>query len=125
MAKADNTGSKAQVTLEDSLQYVSEKLAQSKSLRTGDILLTLSGSGAGSYVIECREAGASVVKSSGQRTGAAPLIEVIGDAKSIHAILAGRKDAREQFLAGGFRVRGDLRYLSDLALELGILKEPL
>ena len=45
--------------------------------------------------------------------------------KRINAILAGTKDARKEFLAGGFRVRGDLRYLSNVALELGILKEPL
>jgi hypothetical protein len=52
-------------------------------------------------------------------------LEVIGDADRIQAILAGEKDGRMQFLAGGFRVRGDLRYLSDIALELGLIKEPL
>jgi hypothetical protein len=49
----------------------------------------------------------------------------MGDANTVRAILDGDRDAREQFLAGGLRVQGDLRYLSDLALELGVLKEPL
>jgi len=31
----------------------------------------------------------------------------------------------KHFLAGGFRVRGDLRYFSDLAMEIGILENPL
>ena len=52
-------------------------------------------------------------------------IEVMGDANTVRAILDGETDTREQFLAGGLRVWGDLRYLSDLALELGVLKEPL
>ena len=52
-------------------------------------------------------------------------IQVMGDANTVRAILDGDRDAREQFLAGGLRVQGDLRYLSDLALELGVLKEPL
>jgi hypothetical protein len=50
---------------------------------------------------------------------------VIGDAGAVQDILDGRVDARERFLAGGIRVRGDLRYLSDLGLELGLLKQPL
>ena len=54
-----------------------------------------------------------------------PLLEVVGDRKRIQAIVEGKKDPRLQFLAGGLRVRGDLRYFSDLALELGIISEPL
>lgn len=54
-----------------------------------------------------------------------PLLEVMGDRKRIQAILDGKKDARAQFLAGGLRIRGDLRYFGELAVELGILDEPL
>ncbi len=36
-----------------------------------------------------------------------------------------QKDAVREFLAGGLRVRGDLRYLSDLGMELGFLHRPL
>ena len=56
---------------------------------------------------------------------AQPLIEVIGDAEAVQAVLDRKVNAREQFLAGGIRVRGDLRYLSDVALEMGLLKHPL
>lgn len=54
-----------------------------------------------------------------------PLLEVMGDRKRIQAILDGKKDARAQFLAGGLRIRGDLPYFGELAVQLGILDEPL
>lgn len=94
-------------------------------MRPGDIVFRLAGPGGGSFVVECSERGASVVESAAAGFDRTPLIEVIGDAERIQAVLNGEKDAREQFLAGGIRVRGDLRYLSDIALELGIIKEPL
>ena len=56
---------------------------------------------------------------------AEPLLEIMGDRKRIQQILEGKKDARAQFLAGGLRIRGDLRYFGELAVELGILDEPL
>jgi hypothetical protein len=55
----------------------------------------------------------------------APTIEIMSSASRIQAALSGDKDPRALFLAGGFRVRGDLAYFSDLAVELGILKEPI
>jgi hypothetical protein len=95
-------------------------------MKRGDIVFRLTGSGGGtSYRVECGDGQARVAETTIASTGSAPLIEVIGDARSIQSILAGEKDARMQFLAGGFRVRGDLRYLSDVALELGLIKEPL
>ena len=56
---------------------------------------------------------------------AVPTLEIMGDARRIAAVISGGKNARKEFLAGGFRVRGNLRYLSDVAMELGILKIPL
>jgi len=53
-----------------------------------------------------------------------PLLEVMGDRKRIQAIIDGKKDARLQFLAGDLRIRGDLRYFSDIVMQLGILREP-
>jgi hypothetical protein len=53
------------------------------------------------------------------------LLEISGDPRRLRAILEGRKDAREQFYAGGISVRGDMRYLSELGLALGFLKTPL
>jgi hypothetical protein len=54
-----------------------------------------------------------------------PLVEVLADAETVRAIIDGEKDAQKQFFSGGIRVRGDLRYFSDLAVELGLLKTPL
>jgi hypothetical protein len=51
-------------------------------------------------------------------------LEVYGDAERIRGIVEGEKDAVREFLAGGLRVRGDLRYLSELGLELGFLRRP-
>jgi hypothetical protein len=47
----------------------------------------------------------------------------MGDADRIGAILDGSKEGRLQFYAGGICVRGDLHYLSELAYELGLVKE--
>jgi hypothetical protein len=95
-------------------------------MKPGDIVFRLSGPGGGSsYRVECGEGQVRVAETTVTGADTTPLIEVIGDARSIQAVLAGEKDARMQFLAGGFRVRGDLRYLSDIALELGLIKEPI
>lgn len=112
-------------TFQETLGQVSERLAKTKAMKPGDIVFRLAGQGGGNFIVECGETGARVSESPAAGADRTPLVEVIGDANRIHAILAGEKDAREQFLAGGFRVRGDLRYLSDVALELGIIKEPL
>jgi hypothetical protein len=48
---------------------------------------------------------------------------VIGTADRIRPILDGSKDGRLQFYLGGIRVRGDLQYLSEIAHELGFIKE--
>jgi predicted lipid carrier protein YhbT len=55
----------------------------------------------------------------------APLLEISGDPKRLQAIIEGRKDAREQFFAGGISVRGDMHYLSELGMMLGFLKTPI
>jgi hypothetical protein len=66
------------------------------------------------------EVGVVLTLKKGAISDSPPTIQIIGDARRILGVLAGQKDARTHFLAGGFRVRGDLRYLSDLAVELGI-----
>lgn len=111
-------------TFQESLERLSQRLAKSKIVKPGDIVFRLTGQGGGNFVAQFGEAGTRVVKSAAAGAGRTPLVEVIGDTGRIRAILAGEKDARKQFLAGGFRVRGDLRYVSDIALELGIIKEP-
>jgi hypothetical protein len=122
MAKSGGGGRE---TLEEALERVSERFAKSKAMKPGDIVFRLAGQGGGNVVVECSEKGVHVAESAAAGADRTPLVEVIGDANRIRAILAGRKDAREEFLAGGFRVRGDLRYLSNVAMELGIIKDPL
>ncbi len=112
-------------TFRESLGRISERLARTKSMKPGHIVFRLEGPEGGNYAVECSEGNVRVVESAAAGGDVVPLIEVIGDARRIRAILAGQKDATEQFFGGGFRVRGDLRYLSDIALELGLIKEPL
>lgn len=106
------------------LGRIAERFAKTKSMKPGHIVFHLEGTDAGSYVLECGE-GACRIHESAAAIEAAPLIEVIGDGPRIRAILDGEKDAMQQFFAGGFRVRGDIRYLSDISLELGLIKQPL
>jgi SCP-2 sterol transfer family len=110
---------------QQTLERISERLAKSRSMKQGDIVFRLTGAEAGAWMVQCGEGAARVAPLPAAGSDRAPLIEVIGDAARVRAVLAGDKDARTQFLAGGFRVRGDLRYLSDVGLELGLLKEPL
>jgi SCP-2 sterol transfer family len=112
-------------SLHNSLRRLAQRLRESKSLRQGDIVFRLAGSAAGNYCLECSESEVRVAESAAAGADRQPLIEVMGDAETIRAIIDGEKDATKQFLVGGIRVRGDLRYLSDLALELGLLKAPL
>jgi hypothetical protein len=99
-----------------------ERLAKARALREGTI--TLQFTDGGSAHLECSRAGVRINErmAAGEHT---PLIEVMGDSRRIQAIIEGRKDAVKEFLAGGLRVRGDLDYLSDLGMELGILRRPL
>ena len=89
--------------------------------RIGSILLRMTGENGGDFYLHSTSTGCSV-----SREGAAesPLIEVIGNADRIRRILDGSKDGRMQFYAGGIRVRGDLKYLSELSHEMGFIKEP-
>lgn len=105
------------------LEQVAKKLSGSRALKKGVIRVQAIGPGGGDYGLVCSESGVRLL--TGTSLGRLPIIEIIGDARRMQRILAGRQDACTQFLAGGFRLRGDLRYFSDLALELGILKEPL
>jgi hypothetical protein len=109
--------------LEQALEKVTKKIADCQTLKNGIILVRATGTGGGDYSLECSDRGVQLMKGAVMETP--PVIEIIGDARRINGVIAGRKDARTHFLAGGFRIRGDLSYFSDLALELGILKDPL
>jgi hypothetical protein len=107
------------------IESIADRLVATQVVRSGEVHFRLTGDGAGDYRLVCAPHAAQVVKAEGIAPGATPLVEVMGDADTVRAILAGELDAREEFLRGGLRVRGDLRYLSNAALELGILTEPL
>ncbi len=111
------------MTTEASLKEIAKRVSKTKTARNGSIAFHLTGAEGGDYFLDRSETGEHRLNTG--RPKDQPLIEFIGDSKKILAALEGSKDARLLFLAGGFRVRGDLRYASDLGLELGILKEPL
>jgi putative sterol carrier protein len=107
------------------IELIADRLVSSPVVRSGEVHFRLTGDGAGDYRLVCAPHAAQVVKAEGIAPDTTPLVEVMGDGETVRAILAGELDARDAFLRGGLRVRGDLRYLSNAALELGILTEPL
>jgi hypothetical protein len=125
MAKQTSAGKKERRSLEDSLAALGQKVNQAKATRPGAIVFHASGASSGSYRLNT---GQGQTRLAGFAEGAddrQPLIEVFGDAATLRAVMDGEKDAVKTFFAGGLRVRGDLRYLSDLALELGFIDKPL
>jgi hypothetical protein len=119
------TKPEGRATAEQMVGALAQRLEASANVRSGDIVLHLSGAGGGEFCLTCRP-GSAVVSPAGRGPGERkPLIEVWGDANVIRSVVDGDKDAVKQFMVGGIRIRGDLRYFSDLALELGILDAPL
>lgn len=113
----------AGTALDATLNELARKVQGSRKLRRGDIAFRLSGQGKAAMVLAADGAGVRVLPAADRQQ--TPLIEVLGDAETVRKVLTGEVEGRKQFLAGGIRVRGDLRYLSDLALELGLLAKPL
>ena len=104
------------------LQTLAERLHKSKRMRKGQVIFRLNG---GENVhLECDETSVSVRDGMPKRAHG-PRAELIGNGRVLKAILEGKNDPRVRFLAGGFRVRGDLRYLSEVAMELGLLDRPI
>jgi hypothetical protein len=88
--------------------------------RVGSILLRLTGEKGGDFYLHSTSSGCV----SREAPAVPPIIEVIGPGDRIRAILDGSKDGRLQFFTGGIRVRGDLKYLSELSHEMGFIKVP-
>jgi len=109
-------------SVESVLGDLAARAGKAKALRDGIVAFELTGPGGGDFLLDC---GASRARLSKGKPSRKPIIHVTGDASRIRAILEGKKDARKQFFAGGIRVRGNLPYLSEIAVELGILREPL
>lgn len=109
--------------LVETLETIAERLAETRAVKHSWILIRATGTGGGDFLLECGPRKAKVVRA--QAPTSPPTIEIIGEAKYIQPLLRGEHDPRKLFFAGKLRVRGDLAYLSALALELGILKAPL
>lgn len=109
-------------TTEKALDGLAERLGGCKALRPGLIAFTLPGRGGGEYRLECQPGEVHVAEGKGQQMHQ---IEVIGSPTKVRSLISGERDAVSVFLSGGIRLRGDLRYASDLALELGLIEEPL
>jgi hypothetical protein len=113
------------LSLDTAIENLSTRLSSCRAVRKGGtLLIRATGDGGGEFHLEASEQAVRVTKAPAMLP-AAPTLEIMGDARRIAAVISGGKNARKEFLAGGFRVRGNLRYLSDVAMELGILKIPL
>jgi len=117
--------SKGAPSLDTAIEQLSTRLSNCRAVRKGTtLLMRAAGDGGGEFHLEMSDGAIRMTKAPAM-SPTSPTLEIMGDARLIAAVLNGQKDARKEFLAGGFRVRGDLRYLSDVAMELGILKIPL
>jgi hypothetical protein len=121
MSEAAKPRSFCRESVEAIVRKFSADFEKARTRRVGSILLRLTGENGGDFYVHSTNAGCSV---SHEAAAGPPHVEVIGDADRICAILAGDKEGRLQFYAGGMRVRGDLQYLSELAHEMGLIREP-
>lgn len=101
------------------LQQAIERATTNCKQKPGAILFSLEGNGGGTWRVESDGKTASLATG---RQMMSTLIEITGRAEQVRAILAHEKDAREAFLDGGLRVRGDLLYLEQLLGDLGMLR---
>lgn len=113
---------KERIKTEKALDGFAGNLAGCKALRSGSIAFVMPGKDGGEYRVEC-QAGSARVETGGLER--AHQIEVLGSPDKVKALISGDHDAVTLFLSGGLRLRGDLRYASDLARELGIIQEAL
>lgn len=114
--------SKKRTATEKALDDLADRLTECTSLRTGSIAFQMPGRGGGEYRLDCQPGAAQVAEGLGQKPHQ---VEVIGSPAKIRSLIEGEHDAVKVFLGGGIRLRGDIRYASDLALELGLIEEPL
>jgi hypothetical protein len=106
------------------IESLAQRLGTLRSSRRGEILFTVSGSESGQYAVDTSP-GSAQFRAGAARGDSPPLFEVIADSDTLRAVLDGEVDVRQQYFKGGLRVRGDLRHVSDVAMELGYLEHPL
>jgi hypothetical protein len=124
MAETKGSETKGQ-SVKGTLERLRGRLDKCRAVKPGSVDLHLSGASGGEYRISSRAGKTAISSAVAREAGPAPLVEIWGDSDTICAIIEGKKDPVRQFLAGGIRVRGNLRYFSDVAVELGILQKPL
>jgi hypothetical protein len=112
-------------SFQDALAHVAKKLSERSFTKEGQIIFHLSGQEGATFCLDCAPGKTAVSEGFAGRAQRVPLVEVMGDASVIRAIIEDKKDGLKQFREGNLRIRGDLRYFSDLILELGIIKSPL
>ena len=112
-------------SVEGTLEQLRDRIDATRVTKTGDIDFHLSGDGGGDYRISSGPGASAITAAAPRPAGTGPLLEVWADAETMRAIIDGKKDPVKQFLLGRMRIRGDLRYLSDLGVELGIFEKPL
>lgn len=115
--KSETTHKKLEAVVGD----VVRAFERARTRRTGSILLRMIGEDGGDFYVHSTRAGCQL---SREPMAGPPQVEVIGDADSLRAVLEKRREGRLQFYSGGIRVRGDLHYLSEIAHEMGFIKEP-
>lgn len=125
MADNTNAGKTDPGSFEGSLATLGQRIGKAKATRPGSVVIHASGAGSGTYRLHTGQGHTRMVPFGEVADDKQPLIEVIGEAATLQAILDGERDAVRTFIGGGLRVRGDLGYLSELALELGIIDKPL
>jgi len=110
--------------LATSAKAAADRLHRDRVLQPGTIVLH-SGSEAGGFVLRSSDGGVELRPLEPGDDRESARIEVICDPQRLASIIAGKKDARMQFFAGGIRVRGDMAYLSEIGMRLGFLDRPL
>lgn len=118
-------GTATQRELAAALTRAAESLSGSPRVTGGQIVVRHIGENPATFVVSGSDGTLAVADTHGVVNDADTRVEILGDGKVLAAILRGEQDAREAFLAGGIRVRGDLRYFSDLAVAARILSTPL
>ena len=106
---------------DDVLGEAMRKFEGARTRRLGSILIRFIGEERGDFYVHSYASGC---KLSQEPEFAPPLVEIMGDAAQIRAVLDGSREGVAQFYRGGIRVRGDLQYLSEVAHELGFIREP-
>lgn len=102
------------------LETVAKRFASLEARKPGAIQFRLTGGESGEFALEVDDR--RQVKQTAGKSRQKPRIQVTGDGKQVRMVLEGKREATKAFLAGGIQVRGDIRYLERVLLELKLLK---